>query len=536
MKFAHFRPLVVVFLAMLIGMLLARIVNTIGWWLILIIVGVGGLLIGLLFVPYKSEKFRELIRASRKVLILGFAVILICQPMFFIEKANTTPSFDPVEGRLYRVNGVVDGSVVKADNYIYFDIRNVSATYDFVETKIDEKMWVVVFTTGLASDNKLFKMDAGDNISFRAKIDQTPVIDEAGKVDGFAYVDSVYYSAAVNFDEVTYTEGKKNFIESVSAYVGDILKTGMGERYGGFALAVLLGDRSGIEQDINGYFKDTGVFHLISISGLHVAFIVILLMWVLRRTKLNIKWQTAIAGIILLFYTFLCGFEAPIIRSSLMAIFILIGRCFGEQYDATSSVSLAGILILMFKPLYMFHVGFLLSFAGVFSMFWLTPVFMRLLKRLPKWLASSLAVSMAATLGTLPLTIAYFDYFPIYSLITNMVVVPIFGVVYCALFVLLLVCLLSCWLIPAVVYILKPAEWGFWLVDKGVALFAMLPGAVVPAKLKLGFASMGFYTGMFVASDFCLLNKKPKRITAGTLFAIFGIVLALHQFVNLSVI
>jgi len=528
MKFAHFRPLVVVFLALLAGMLIASYVNTVGWWLILIIAGLFGVLAGLLFLPYKRVGLLKWARASRKVFILGFAVVLLCQPIFFLSKHLNTSSFAP-EDKLYRINGVVNGSVTVADTHLRFSIRDVSVTYDFEETKVQENMFVIVFLNGADLSSEIFNMDAGDNVTFRSHIEATPVFNN-GEINGFAYESGEHYLATVHFSEVSFTDGKKNFLEGAISYIGDILVQGMGERYGGLALAILFGDRSGLNYDLNNNFKDTGVVHIIAVSGLNVGFIVLLLMWVLRRTKLNIKWQTLIVSLVLFFYAFMCGFCPSITRATLMAVFILLGRCMGEQYDPLSSVSFAGILILLIKPLYAFNIGFLLSFVSVFAIFWLMPIFMRWFKFMPKFLSSSLAITLASTLGTIPLILAFFGTFPTFTLIANLVVVPLFGVIYCMLFVMVIVCLLFSWFFPAVGYMLKLPEYGFWIVDKFTELIAGIKGAVVPLSLKLGVGAACYYVGLFVSSRYCLIGRRAKLITASVLLGIFAVVLVVNQF------
>ena len=528
MKFAHFRPLVVVFVCLLLGMLLASFANAIGWWIILIVLAVGLVLVGLTMVPYKREGLRKFVSGAKKVAILGLAVILICQPIFFITKHFTQSSFQPTDN-VYRINGVVNGTPTLGPNSLRFSMRELKFTYDFVETNVRENMFVVVFLTGIDDGNAIFNMDAGDKVTFNAKITATPVFDGAD-IDGFAYESGEHYSAKVHYTEIVFTDGPKNFLENIIDYIGDILRSAMGEKYGGLALAILFGERSGLDYDLNNNFKDTGVVHIIAVSGLNVAFITLLLMFVLRRTKLNMKWQTLIVSAVLFFYCFMCGFCPSITRATLMAVLILVGRCLGEQYDPLSSVSLAGILILLFSPLYAFNIGFLLSFASVFAIFWLTPIFTDWFKFMPKFLSSSLAVTLAATLGTIPLTLAFFGVFPTFTLLTNLVIVPLFGVIYCMLFVMVIVCVLFSWFFPAVEYILKLPEWGFWLVDKVTELVAGIPGAVLEVPFKLGLGAGCYYVGLFVSSRFCLVSKRAKLITAATLLAVFSVVLIVNQF------
>ncbi|MCL2540443.1 MAG: ComEC/Rec2 family competence protein [Firmicutes bacterium] len=533
MKFAHFRPLLVVFVALLAGLFTAGLAGIAGWWVILIVIGVGAAALAVCFVPWKSAVLKTQMKAAGKVLVLGLAVILIAQPMFFIVKATSEAGFTPggyPVGHMYEITGVIDGTPLVREKVMYIRLRDVVAEYNFQQTHIKEKLRLTVFLNNATEEAAVFGLQAGNKIWFASRIESTPVFEEDGSINGFSYADNTLYAATAHFTDVKFLEaGEKNFTEKITGYVGNILRQGMGNKYGGFALAVLLGDRSGIDMEMRDNFRDTGVAHLIAISGLHVGFIVLMLMWLLVRCKLSVKWQTVIVAAFLLFYCIICGLSPSVLRASLMAVFILLGRCFGEQYDPLSSVSLAGILILLFAPLYAFNLGFLLSFASVFCIFLLMPIFMSWFRFLPKFLSSTIAVTLAATIGTAPLIIMFFGTFPIYTLLTNLVVVPLFGIVYCVTAVMLIVCLLTSWFLPWMPYILKLPSYGYLLLDWITAWIAKWPFAVAELYLKPFIGTVCYYVGIFAASRFCLLLPKIKMISAGVLFGICAVEFVLMQ-------
>ena len=146
----------------------------------------------------------------------------------------------------------------------------------------------------------------------------------------------------------------------------------------------------------------------------------------------------------LLFYMILCGFSPSVVRASIMSIVLLGEKCYGKRYDNLSALSLAGILISLFNPFALFSIGFQLSFACVFAIITLMPTINRFFEYIhfSNKFSSALSVSISTSIALIPFCANYFGRISLLSVLTNVVVIPIFSFAYILLFVLAIIGLL----------------------------------------------------------------------------------------------
>ncbi|MFQ6618982.1 MAG: ComEC/Rec2 family competence protein, partial [Fidelibacterota bacterium] len=211
-------------------------------------------------------------------------------------------------------------------------------------------------------------------------------------------------------------------------------------------------DRNYIPGHIKNDFSSTGVIHVLAVSGLHVGYVVVILFGISGFFRLGFSFRIlfTIAGIFL--YAVLTGLKPSVTRASLMASFTLGSFLLEKKVNVYNTLGLAGLLILVFRPEQLFDLGFQLSFLAVFS---IIHFFERLKNLLPSavkkgfknrffnGLFSLFLVSLAAQMGTLPLTAYYFKRIPLISLAANLVVVPLVGIIVALGFTMLLFNLIS---------------------------------------------------------------------------------------------
>lgn len=192
--------------------------------------------------------------------------------------------------------------------------------------------------------------------------------------------------------------------------------------------AMLLGDKSGITLDTKGQFSKAGISHILAISGLHVAIIGYGLFNLMTCfiAKKRALWVTVL---FLLFYCVLTGGSVSTIRASFMLIVSLMAYFFGRSYDIYSSLATVALVILMINPLYMWDIGFLLSFSSVLGIVTLVPALNGLYNKSNNKIVSLMNVSVAATLGTLPVILYNYYDIQIYGIGVNLIVVPLMTVV-----------------------------------------------------------------------------------------------------------
>lgn len=198
---------------------------------------------------------------------------------------------------------------------------------------------------------------------------------------------------------------------------------------------LLIGERGGLSFEVKDAFAKLGVIHVLAVSGLHVGFIILIFMGVLGMLRIPYAGRVILTLLCLLFYAFLTNLKPPVVRASTMGGIVLLGSLLERRGNFYNSLAIAALVILIANPLELFQPGFQLSFAAVTAIVYLyprlqsagpVPDLYEACVRIPplRYLMDLLLVSTAAFLGTLPLTVLYFERLPIFSLIANLVVVP----------------------------------------------------------------------------------------------------------------
>ncbi|NLK28737.1 MAG: DNA internalization-related competence protein ComEC/Rec2 [Clostridiales bacterium] len=234
------------------------------------------------------------------------------------------------------------------------------------------------------------------------------------------------------------------------------------EEEAGAIIAMLLGERYRLDEDTNKLYQQNGISHILSISGLHVSLIGTAIYKSLKRLKVPFVVSTLLSILFIYSYGVLTNFSISTVRSIIMMVLLLFSGIFGKTYDMLSSISLSAFLILLLNPLQIFHVGFLLSYGAVLGMAVLLPCF-QIIRTSQNPIVSGFYVSISAQIATIPLLLYFFYQLPIYSVIINLIILPLSTLLVLAAFV---AGIIGCiWLpfgvfcVGVVNYILKFYEW-----------------------------------------------------------------------------
>jgi len=195
------------------------------------------------------------------------------------------------------------------------------------------------------------------------------------------------------------------------------------------AKSILLGDKEKLPPPILEDFRRTGTAHVLVVSGLHVGLILFIFFFVLRTLGLSAKIISVFSLPILLYYALLTGLRAPVMRASFMATVGLTCLLIDRDTPLMVILSLAAFFILILNPLSLFTVSFQLSFVAVGGIIYLTSPLEKKLHFLPRYLAKSLAISLAAQLSILPLLAFYFHQLPLIGLLANLLLAPLITVI-----------------------------------------------------------------------------------------------------------
>jgi len=210
--------------------------------------------------------------------------------------------------------------------------------------------------------------------------------------------------------------------------------------------ALLLGDRSQVEGSHKDAFAQTGLMHLLAVSGLHVLLVGMVLYTLLRPFlhRFRLRWQTveylrAVSTIaVLLLYMLLTGSPPSVVRAVVMAVLLIGSILFQRTTHTLNTLGVAAVVLVMLRPPALFDAGFQLSMSAVTGIVVLNPRLEDACRRvLPEpihqneagaWLISMTTVSTAATLGTAPVLLHHFGFVALGGLVLNIVAIPLTAV------------------------------------------------------------------------------------------------------------
>jgi competence protein ComEC len=197
------------------------------------------------------------------------------------------------------------------------------------------------------------------------------------------------------------------------------------------AIALILGQKQEISTEIKQDYQYSGVTHVLSVSGLHVGFIMLFILFVLKpipNTKKGSLLKLTTIIISLALFAIVSGLSPPVLRSVVMFSFLAIGNHLHRNSNTYHTLLVSILLILLFEPYFLFDAGFQLSYIALFSILWLQPLLKNIWlpkNKIVKYLWEALTVSFAAQIGTFPICLYYFHQFPALFFVTNILILPV---------------------------------------------------------------------------------------------------------------
>ena len=268
-----------------------------------------------------------------------------------------------------------------------------------------------------------------------------------------------YYINAILTEDTLEVLPQKNipwysFVNGIHKSVEEKLQENFNSKQTDLLMALLLGDKDGINSDIEQNFRNAGISHIIVVSGLHLSVIINFLFGTLSYIIKNRKVSSAITIAVIIFYVVLTGFAYSVIRSAVMNIVYLLSYFFYKKPQALNSLGIAGLVITVVNPLAIGNLGFLMSFSATLGIITLEDRISKsiinklpqkleegkldLIYRLIKYVINCISVSLSATLFTLPVMVFVFEKFSVYFLLSNLLVTAVAPVVIVGGFIMVL--------------------------------------------------------------------------------------------------
>jgi competence protein ComEC len=247
------------------------------------------------------------------------------------------------------------------------------------------------------------------------------------------------------------------------------------------ALALILGQRQEIASDIIQDYQFSGATHILSVSGLHVGFIMLIIGFVLKPIGNTRKGSfIKLLAILTSLFTFalISGLSPSVLRSVVMFSFLAIGNHLRRSNNTYHTLLVSLFLILLFEPYFLFDVGFQLSYLALFFIIWLQPELKNIWKpknKIAMNIWNVLTVSFAAQIGTLPLCLYYFHQFPGLFFVTNIVIIPILSLVMIVGILVMILAVLNT--VPQ--FLIQVLEKSIYLLNKVIHIVASFDSFVI---------------------------------------------------------
>ncbi len=226
----------------------------------------------------------------------------------------------------------------------------------------------------------------------------------------------------------------RQIVAPIRDYISGVFDSTMEPHQAALLKGFLLGDVRFIPDGVYQRFKDTGTLHVLAASGANVGYVVIMLLLLGKLAGIHRRtvYGLAIVGVII--FSFLAFNQPSVVRAAVMAVIILFGKLLRRDANWINTISLAGLVILAFRPLYLFDLGTQLSFAAAFSLILFLPVAEPLLPEARGRFSSILRYfliifwsTLAAQAGVVPILLYHFQTIPLVSFAANLFVVPLVG-------------------------------------------------------------------------------------------------------------
>lgn len=379
-----------------------------------------------------------------------------------------------------------------------------------------------------------FQKDSSFQLSYGNKIIITKPIQEiknSGNPGGFDYkryslfqgITHQIYLKANEYEKLNDSKTSlfTDFILSTRENILSILRRNIkNEKELGLAEALLIGYKNDLEQSLVQSYTNTGVVHIIAISGLHLGLIYWLLSIMLSplKKKKRIRWLRPVFIISCLWlFSLLAGAGPSILRSAVMFTFIVAAESWGRKTSIYNTIAASAFLLLCINPYWLWDVGFQLSYAAVLSIIiFMRPVYnwFYIKNKTLDFIWKMNAVTLAAQVLTIPVSLYHFHQFPNLFFLTNFLAVPLSSVI---LIGEILLC--SFFFFPAVAaFIGKILGWLIWSMNTYIESIEAIPISLwdgLQISLPQAILLVVFSTGI----SYWLMNKSAAGLKYG-LFAL----------------
>ncbi len=206
----------------------------------------------------------------------------------------------------------------------------------------------------------------------------------------------------------------------------NVIEKSLPKQQAGLLNGILIGYRKGLSRQVQDAFSNAGLTHIMAVSGANISFILLPAAFLLKKLKVRKRAANIALIFLIMLFVLITGFEPSVLRAAVMACILLLAGILLREPDVYAAIAVSCIILLSVSPCMLFNVGFQLSYAATVSIVMLYKNVKELFRKypMPKWVSETLAATISAQLGVLPITVLYFNRLSLISVVSNLLAVP----------------------------------------------------------------------------------------------------------------
>lgn len=308
---------------------------------------------------------------------------------------------------------------------------------------IQEKEYKKVCTAKIVRNNKKIlinikmsqdipSMKYGDSLYIEGEFKQP---EEARNYKGYNYKQYLKTKKIIGTVELEKAKILKSsngsFIHNIQKYIKDTINGTLTDEEGNLLLAILLGDKDKLSEDIQESFKTSNLSHMLAVSGAHVSYIILGLTYVLQNSIIGKKNEKIVCIIFLLFFMAITNFTPSVTRACIMAVLTLFSGIIYRKSDVYTNISVAALITLIFNPYNLLDLGFQLSYGGTIGII----IFIKRIQekksnsKVINYIKQMALVSIYANIIIIPIMMYHFNTVSFTFIISNIMASPILGII-----------------------------------------------------------------------------------------------------------
>lgn len=359
--------------------------------------------------------------ASKPLIVVFTALVFLIGAAYMYAEYCSFCNAEVLEGVSVKLTGKVDEVGVSANGNRYLILSGVASDGAKIKGKV----------VAYLNENSGEYCRRGYLVEFYAELTKQNFI-EFGEVSynacrGVKYVCTVNggMRAAYRF----------NLFGEINNAFENALYSNLDKETAAVCFAMLTGNTDGISAGTLSSFRNGGVAHVFAVSGLHIGVIYGALTFIFKKSGVNRFVSTAVRIAFIALYSGVCLFSPSSVRALIMCSVSAVAGCFRRKYDSLNALALAAVILLLINPMYIFGVGFILSFSAVLGIIFLSKNLNRLFGFLPAKISRALSAGWSAQFAVLPAQLVSFGYISAAGLVLNLVFIPLISALYVMLFI-----------------------------------------------------------------------------------------------------